>query len=946
MKKILNYGLIAILGVMTVLAPSCTKDLEDDIDEIRTQMTPLEAKIKAVETRLADLTSIEAEIKATKDKITVIEGQIPTLATKADLTALATRVEALETWKGTVTTQLESIETQLGTITTANSALEEKLTNEILRIDGQFTAMTGKLETMESDIISKVDEKYAAEIAKIAAIETRVGELEATMIIVKAASENAETAENAKAEYEKIRKEIQDAIANDGVSAEELEEAISGIDTKITAINEKLTAINADITALKGRIQSINFVSEYADGMASIFTHQGLTGVTGDMVMKFRVLPAAQAASFTKESVSFQLDQALRTRATTTPSLEILSVTSDPATGEVFVTARPTNMVVNTLSTYNLSLVIKNALDNASSNVFAIAEPKEIKTTDTKYTLKSTQRGDAQAKEFEIAYNDTKTYMFDEEFVLGVFSNSKFMNTIEKHGFDNVGFYVTEIGSTVHNNGTAFTSTVITDSNKAEIVAGVSKSNFAIDFPAGSIKLSSNDEKFAGNVLTFKVIAKIDGVEISTSEEFTVKIIAAPTVKYTYPSIISEWAQTPVAINFDLTKIAIASGVSVHDIIAALQNANTVTYDGQTITDAPFSVTVAASGSLLTLTPTTHAKWFDNKTTTDVDNVYNNIVIKTTNATTLRNFEITIESIKLQLPVITYSKIGVLWDENNNMIVAGKYTDGASGITAFEMSGNLNVGMALPQGVTLPAGVKLEFEEVANLINGATINSNGNIVFNTYLTGKHTVRVQAKLVFGSVAEIPVAGFENFSVKPAAVITGLKNTLEGKTVDLTTAKDVVNLENLIQYKDTKRSLDLRAVPTTVTDQTSYFKTTEVTGAGKYATSSQPCYLFGLTNDIATTSDHYYDNETYAAKMFGTFYELGDITYADGTALDPASLAAVKTAITFGARNSANNGIITVDFSNIQLQAKLKATIKVKVCTFWSEETTTIPVTLQK
>lgn len=930
MRKILNYGLIAILGLMTVMAPSCTKDLEDDIDEIRTQMTPLEAKIKAVETRLADLTSIEAEIKATKDKITTIEGQIPTLATKADLTALTTRVTALETWKVTVTTQLESIETQLGAITTANGALEEKLTAEILRIDGQFTAMTGKLETMENDIITKVDAKYADEIAKIAGIETRVGELEATMIIVKAASENAETADNARTEYEKIRNEIETAITN-GVSAEELETAILGVEGKITTINSNLTAINADIDAIKGRIQAINFISDYADGKATVNSIE--RAIYSDLVLRFRVYPAAKAAElaklFTTKPTSFllNLNSVLETRATVeTPELKIVSIVADLAkTGDIIVTACP-NAAFKTSAekTFSLSLDVVTevkegstiALENTSSNVVAV-HTNVIANKDILYTKKDSKVGEAIASEFEIEYRDITTVVAVEKDVLPAVTTSNNLIGFLK-GYNFSGTYTSKVTKVALNEATGVE---VTTSNVEELQTAAASEGFTLDIANGTVKVIKNDESKIGKKITLTIEGKIGETVVSSEGTVTVTIIPSTTERI-YDAVVRTWDKelTTNSIEFDLVELATLLGgdMTVEKLATELSAIN-FTING--VDADKFSLAkVLPNHTKLRLLVRSTTSWSNQE--------YSEIVLKKELADK-RMLQLVIPSITLKLPTITLTKAGGYWStDGSKLYVKGTY-DPAVGTSVFKMEGDLTNGFGPNRKTLEDMGVTLEFSLIdgTNLQNNWVLNSTNQVLtFKSFKTSDQP-RVKTMLVYtdrtGRKQTLDVKEFDNVLVNPISPISP-KITYEG-TVDYTSANStkLFNLDDMIRFTEVLRDQQLRTSSNNETKNQKGYYIENLTG---FSDTFKSYDQFGLS-----TGPDYID---------GAKYSIGSVKYASGATMDEATENNIKTGV-----SQLEKGKIAFDYGGIPINSDVVITINVTIANKWGTSTGAIKVNIK-
>lgn len=1091
MRKLFNYGLIAILGVMTVLSPSCTKDLEDDVDAIKKQIETLattatvDAKIKAVETQLTTLeTSINSEIKATKEKITTIEGQIPTLATKADLAALAARVTALETWKATVITDLEAIKADLVKVSEEYKAadnvvldkltkVETELTDKILIIDGQINEMLGNIATMSADILKNAEAitKNTADIAKNAeAIAKNGTEIEKNaaaiaenaaaiaknyqtylekMIRINGAISDlamkdgilekaiADAAEDAKAEYAKIRTEIatekaalealitgvqnelalvqgrmvtveQDildlknagielgnrigtvesdiagiitknmelatAISNETKAREEAINAINAkldgedgliakvaaIELAINKINENLTAINGKIELITGRIQAINFISDYADGKATVSSIESNSGTIGNstptgifefsnMSLRFRVYPADKAAELAKlfltkpENFLLNLNSVLTTRAAgDAPVLNIVSITADAAkVGDIIVNARPNSIfAINAEKTFSLSLDVKTealegstvVLENTSSNVVAVHN-NIIPNANVDYTSDTTKVGHTIIDKAVIPINDkVRVVEIDKDFILGVFASDKFTKSFADYGFE----FTTNMFKVTIFDGTNTTTYELTEAVAAAKVAG-----FKLDVDAKTVSIDpSAKSTMIGNTITMITCVygkNSTGTKLHIKDSKVIVEIGSVEVPVVYEAVEYTWAQDLLAVyktmTFDLDRIATATGLTKTELATEFTPTNMVP---STETNVNFGIYNQSGTDNFNLFARKVASW-NNKEYTDV--------VLTKTLADKRKLVVTIKKITLKLPTISLAKAPLRWSNDlSTMLVQGKYSGAVGKRDGFKMDGDLTQCYETTP-LTLPLGVRMEFDivqvdtptwvmnadnqniEIAKFnpdTDGGRLKVNTFLVYTTTTGNSDPIKVTAFVGATELVNIPAA-----PVNPLLNIEKVGNGVvytqsnEGKEYDL---DSLISLKSLAY--NTKELRQARPTTNPANNQTDYY-VVFAADDNTFAASFKSYDVFGLSEGAAYTK--------------GAIFTVGDMKYTDGTEVSETDRRSIANG--FDA-TMLESSVLKYLYNGITVNKDVTVTINVKLYNFWGVSTGSIPVKISK
>lgn len=380
---------LAVLGMAAVT--SC-KDIKNDIAELKYQIAEMQSvtiasidkQLASIKTSISDLQNVDMTLRteievlnirsqALRDSIEACEGRLSAkdqvlqdqliqvgvavgLLKEEDTKIKSTLTQLQNYFELALRDEKEWVETTFATIDQfkAVSAELESVKSEIVRVDTTIAAVREEfkeaiveaINVSESSMKNWVNDELTKVYSSISAVEARIDEITAGG----ATKEDITALENkitdldttiTAAYHVAIREAIE---TNNGVIAGVLRDSLYEVNTRITdevsrldgridAIEERLAAVEDTIASLLARIQTITYIPEYSDGMATVSPMKIAE-------MSFVVSPASAAvklAELWEEGVSVK---AVLTRTRAVSELIDLPVLSFTATASGIVTAR------------------------------------------------------------------------------------------------------------------------------------------------------------------------------------------------------------------------------------------------------------------------------------------------------------------------------------------------------------------------------------------------------------------------------------------------------------------------------------------------------------------------------------------------------------------------------------------------------------------------------
>ena len=310
MKKTLR--LVAVFALMgAALAYTGCTDYSKDFDEINNRIEALESgKLKSVEDQIAGLKStvesLEAAKKTAEDAIKGLQDKSVTAANEIE--TLNAEIEKLNKEIADAKTLSEkkfaSIDEQIIAIT----KWQTEVVATLGAINGRIETLEGGLKTAQADILKLIadlksaNEALADATKKITTLQT---DLETVQKALKAIQDaNYLTATEAAKLYqteaevkEAIKAAIEAALKNNGVISAEIAKAVKAATDNLQS---QIDTLKKNVAELAGRIQSIVYVPEYANGAKAYVYKLGTTTVSKYTKATFKVTPANCAAALSK----------------------------------------------------------------------------------------------------------------------------------------------------------------------------------------------------------------------------------------------------------------------------------------------------------------------------------------------------------------------------------------------------------------------------------------------------------------------------------------------------------------------------------------------------------------------------------------------------------------------------------------------------------------------
>lgn len=391
--------------------------LQGDVDALETEVGNLGSSVSTIEEKVAALESLKEEVASLTTAVKEIKASLGGYATKDYVDAtFATQeyVAELQTRLGAAEGKLTAFEKEMASLKDGLKALEGKYDSEL-----KISEVIAKIDAAQG---AADDAQEAADKAQTDASKA-LGDLKVLTdaLGVYAQAGAIQDALDLKMDIEDFDESfnaaLQEALENEGVITNEINAKIQAATDKI---NARIDALVNKVDDLAGRIQSLVFVPEYSDGMATsmLYTikHFQLSE-TQTVSATFQVTPkelAAQVAA-QKENV-FLYALPVKTRAAA-ESIAItgdaLKLSGDPETGRIEVEA----LVSADLADFAIALYIADA-----SAVKDAEENADIEGIDagsyisSEYVQVKLDEGASELSDDYVLYNFETEKEFPEEY--------------------------------------------------------------------------------------------------------------------------------------------------------------------------------------------------------------------------------------------------------------------------------------------------------------------------------------------------------------------------------------------------------------------------------------------------------------------------------------------------------------------------------------------------
>lgn len=313
----------------------------------------LKKAFEAIAANATEIAAVKADLEATK-----IDLQAKIDATNANLSNLAAQLEGVEAY---IMHQMKE----------GFDAVYAKLAEDYNNLNSQIDAVNSDLQNFKSQI-----EKALA--LAVQDLQTLI--INGDAAVMKTVNQLAFD----------LRAESEKAIAE---AKKALQDNIDALDKKVeeykAAADELFADHQAQINALLGRVQSLVFVPEYTDGMATIdWAKYGNSFVEGKSELTYSVYPAECASAMVGKPELFTFDlEALKTRSEKAPAMTVVGVVAGEKAGQIVVEVEARNFGEEFYlggvepKNYAASLVLKNETANIAStytNLVASNKPATV----------------------------------------------------------------------------------------------------------------------------------------------------------------------------------------------------------------------------------------------------------------------------------------------------------------------------------------------------------------------------------------------------------------------------------------------------------------------------------------------------------------------------------------------------------------------------------------
>lgn len=346
--------LLTVVLARTMLGTVGCKDYDDDIDSInqkidqieKVKLPGIEEQIGKVQQSIPDISALTASVselqKNVKDLDKKLADELKTIGDK--LAAVEATAKDYSEQKGTFakSSDITTLRTDLERAVSKLSGLETKDTN----LENAIKDLTS------SDKLAWQGKTFDEYVASLGYVKTAYSTDKAQQAVLDAITKDNE---NYNAEYVaalvELVKNAEVTSGKETIKVSDLAARQSAYKKQMDALELRVAALEVRIDELIGRIQSIQYVPEFADGKATVaYSKIGSEIIYSNVVMTYDVRPAdkaevlAGALSNNPAYVSFIFREVAMTRAEApAPALTIAGITADKTKGTITVTAKPEN---------------------------------------------------------------------------------------------------------------------------------------------------------------------------------------------------------------------------------------------------------------------------------------------------------------------------------------------------------------------------------------------------------------------------------------------------------------------------------------------------------------------------------------------------------------------------------------------------------------------------
>ena len=371
-------GAIATLEGSVGDLDAAKEDLQSQIDELNTRIESNDGDIDKLVDQVADLEvevaridGLESDLEDLKATVAEIEGKLADYATKEDLEEatldikgdiedlnnslgkLEGRVEALETSVEDLESGLGDLQGQIPGILEDIKAAQDSASSALGNIRSlreafdvftkSFDSKIEELELRDSTLMDNIDKLSDSLKANVSDLQGQIDQLKEEL------ANKVNKDEFSDMVAEEIKKSIEAGYINDAIS-EAISELTEQINKQIGDVEKRIDDLTSDLVIIIGgladNIQSLVFVPEYKDGMATSYYYTVANEPLVDfqrVQATFQVTPAKLAASISNENaVLYVVPVKPETRAAApaiTVAGENLEIVADGSTGRIEVDA-------------------------------------------------------------------------------------------------------------------------------------------------------------------------------------------------------------------------------------------------------------------------------------------------------------------------------------------------------------------------------------------------------------------------------------------------------------------------------------------------------------------------------------------------------------------------------------------------------------------------------
>ena len=371
-------GAIATLEGSVGDLDAAKEDLQSQIDELNTRIESNDGDIDKLVDQVADLEvevaridGLESDLENLKATVEDIEGKLADYATKDDLEEatldikgdiealnnslgkLEDRVDALETSVEDLESDLGDLQGQIPGILEDIKAAQDSASSALGNIRSlreafdvftkTFDSKIEELELRDSTLMDNIDKLSDSLKANVSDLQGQIDQLKEEL------ANKVNKDEFSDMVAEEIKKSIEAGYINDAIS-EAISELTEQINKQIGDVEKRIDDLTSDLVIIIGgladNIQSLVFVPEYKDGMATSYYYTVANKSLVDfqrVQATFQVTPAKLAASISNENaVLYVVPVKPETRAAApaiTVAGENLEIVADGSTGRIEVDA-------------------------------------------------------------------------------------------------------------------------------------------------------------------------------------------------------------------------------------------------------------------------------------------------------------------------------------------------------------------------------------------------------------------------------------------------------------------------------------------------------------------------------------------------------------------------------------------------------------------------------